>query len=271
MEAFTIFSLLLFAISLSSSQEIRLAGHGSNIRQGRVEIFFEGRWGTICDDDWDLADADVVCRQFGYAEGAVAACTMMSCGFPRPNDFGEGSGPIWLDNVRCVGTEERITDCPANPIGDQNCMHFEDAGVICKGDRGAEIRLAGEGSTNSQGRVEILHNGLWGTICDDQWGKGDADVVCKQLGFAESNYIYAYSTDSTADDTQETDTTDTTTDDTQETDSTDNDTVDSGWRPQKRQEDLASDVKREEALVAAMEQAEVMRALSDLMRDLRRK
>ncbi|XP_063969890.1 scavenger receptor cysteine-rich type 1 protein M130-like isoform X4 [Lytechinus pictus] len=224
MEAFTIFSLLLFAISLSSSQEIRLAGHGSNIRQGRVEIFFEGRWGTICDDDWDLADADVVCRQFGYAEGAVAACTMMSCGFPRPNDFGEGSGPIWLDNVRCVGTEERITDCPANPIGDQNCMHFEDAGVICKGDRGAD------------------------------------------------------STDSTADDTQETDTTDTTTDDTQETDSTDNDTVDSGWRPlrggglpKKRQEDLASDVKREEALVAAMEQAEVMRALSDLMRDLRRK
>nr|XP_054774441.1 neurotrypsin-like isoform X2 [Lytechinus pictus] len=271
MEAFTIFSLLLFAISLSSSQEIRLAGHGSNIRQGRVEIFFEGRWGTICDDDWDLADADVVCRQFGYAEGAVAACTMVSCGFPRPNDFGEGSGPIWLDNVRCVGTEERITDCPANPIGDQNCMHFEDAGVICKGDRGAEIRLAGEGSTNSQGRVEILHNGLWGTICDDQWGKGDADVVCKQLGFAEgattftvrsetfgpgSGPIWLDDVNCNGDELSVTscpandigvencrhyedagvickDTTDTTTDDTQETDSTDNDTVYGGWRPRE--------------------------------------
>lgn len=47
--------------------------------------------------------------------------------------FGQGAGSIWLDNVNCVGTEGRLADCPANPIGSHNCAHSEDAGVRCPG------------------------------------------------------------------------------------------------------------------------------------------
>ena len=46
--------------------------------------------------------------------------------------FGQGSGPIQLDDVNCVGTESMLGDCPANPIGNNDCTHFEDAGVGCQ-------------------------------------------------------------------------------------------------------------------------------------------
>ena len=46
--------------------------------------------------------------------------------------FGQGSGPIHLDNVQCSGTEQRLVACPANPVGDHDCRHHEDAGVRCQ-------------------------------------------------------------------------------------------------------------------------------------------
>ena len=44
----------------------------------------------------------------------------------------DGTGQIWLDNVQCRGTEARLIDCPANPLGNHNCAHIEDAGVRCQ-------------------------------------------------------------------------------------------------------------------------------------------
>ena len=98
---------------------IRLVdGIGSH--EGRVEIYHDGMWGTVCDDGWDLQDATVVCQQLGYpsAEEAVSL-------------FGGGSGPIWLDEVSCIGTEVELTQCDHNGFGIEDCSHFEDAGVRC--------------------------------------------------------------------------------------------------------------------------------------------
>lgn len=91
---------------------------------GRVEICHDNDWGTVCDDLWDINDARVVCRQLGYTDLSQVAITVLG-------NVPDGTGQIWLDNVRCTGNELRLTDCPANPFGSHNCIHSEDAGVIC--------------------------------------------------------------------------------------------------------------------------------------------
>ena len=100
--------------------------------------------------------------------------------------FTIGAGQIWLDDVQCRGTETRLIDCPANPLGIHNCGHIEDAGVRCPTlcTQGA-IRL--QGGTNTQGRVEVCNNNVWGTVCDDSWDITDARVVCRQLGLPSSS------------------------------------------------------------------------------------
>eukprot|EP00057_Strongylocentrotus_purpuratus_P016533 XP_011671007.1 PREDICTED: neurotrypsin-like [Strongylocentrotus purpuratus] len=150
---------------------LRLAGSGSSANQGRVEVYANKQWGTVCDDYWGQNDANVVCRQLGFIGAS---------GFKRKAEtFGVGTGAILLDNVNCVGNEASIMDCPMNDIGDEDCTHSEDAGVICR----VPVRLAGSGSSANQGRVEVYAEGQWGTVCDDHWGQEDANVVCRQLGF----------------------------------------------------------------------------------------
>lgn len=95
---------------------------GENKKEGRVELFINGQWGTICDDGWTDKDATVICRQLGY-KGPAKARTMAY--------FGEGNGPIHVDNVKCTGNERSLADCIKQDIGRHNCRHSEDAGVIC--------------------------------------------------------------------------------------------------------------------------------------------
>ena len=100
---------------------VRLAGGGSD-NEGRVEVYHNGTWGTVCDDGWDITDANVVCQQLNYS-GAISALGEAY--------FGAGSGPIHYDDVTCNGTEARLADCSNLGIGIHNCGHSEDAGVRC--------------------------------------------------------------------------------------------------------------------------------------------
>ncbi|KFP17615.1 Macrophage receptor MARCO, partial [Egretta garzetta] len=95
---------------------IRIAGGG---RRGRVEIFHQGSWGTICDDGWSTQDATVVCRMLGYSR-AISTFTAPA-----------GTGKIWLDDVNCSGREYSIFDCAKPDWGVHNCSHNEDAGLEC--------------------------------------------------------------------------------------------------------------------------------------------
>ncbi|XP_009883502.1 PREDICTED: scavenger receptor cysteine-rich domain-containing group B protein [Charadrius vociferus] len=166
--------------------EIRLA-NGPSRCQGRVEILYNGSWGTVCDDDWDIVDANVVCRQLGCGHAIT---------LPAAMTFGQGSGPIFLDNVDCKGREAALSECWSHGWGIHNCYHYEDVAVVCNGD--GSIRLV-SGTDTCQGRVEIFYRGNWGTVCDDDWGLSDASVVCKQVGCGQaldykSNAYFGYGT-----------------------------------------------------------------------------
>ena len=95
--------------------------NGSTKNEGRVELFYQGNWGTVCDDDWDIKDANVICKMLGYPRAIQALPS---------SAFGEGTGDIVLDNVNC-SSEDDIFDCGHNGYLNHNCEHLKDAGVVC--------------------------------------------------------------------------------------------------------------------------------------------
>ena len=121
---------------------MRLAG-SSNAFEGRVEVCNNQAWGTVCDDLWGTPDAQVTCRQLGFSRfGTFLGSTNNSSysllffvhtgavAFGNAR-FGQGTGPITLDNVQCTGNEGRLFDCRNNGLGNHNCIHSEDASVRC--------------------------------------------------------------------------------------------------------------------------------------------
>ena len=94
---------------------------GPDNSAGRVEVFFAGQWGTVCDDEFDDNEANVVCRQLGF-EGGEAR----TAGF-----FGSGWGSILLSELKCEGDESSLLECPRQTYNGM-CDHYEDAGVVCE-------------------------------------------------------------------------------------------------------------------------------------------
>ena len=112
---------LLLHTAFRQSISVRLAD-GSHPAEGRVEVNYNNTWGTVCDEGWDIRDANVVCRMLGYHYAVRARSSAY---------FGEGIGPVWLDNVICDGSENNLTHCSHRGLGVSNCRHDRDAGVVC--------------------------------------------------------------------------------------------------------------------------------------------
>ncbi|KAL1137594.1 hypothetical protein AAG570_009292, partial [Ranatra chinensis] len=184
---------------------------------GNVEVFHNGSWGSICDDEWDTREAEVVCRQLGFKEGALKPT--------HGSQYGQPTNKFLMDNLYCEGDEKRVVDCRFDGWGLNDCSASEAAGVVCNDrllltttvtpsppplgrtkpkfrisghSKGFKLRLVG-GRLPTEGRVEVRTENSgkshWGNICGDGWSLLEAGVVCKHLEFgyalaaAQNNYF----------------------------------------------------------------------------------
>ncbi|CAH0549631.1 unnamed protein product [Brassicogethes aeneus] len=203
---------------------VKLAGT-KHKHKGRVEVSAFGKMGYICDDQFGIREANVVCKELGYNLGAaeVRGNSYYAKDLKKNNTF------YMMDDVDCIGNETSLKDCSFSGWGHHNCLDGEVAGLICKipqekcpnnhwqcrtgnecvpinfvcdglndcsddsdeameiCEAPTEIRLVGP--SQSQGRVEIKHHGVWGTICDDDFNEDAAKVICKQLGFKTASQV----------------------------------------------------------------------------------
>ncbi|XP_030057673.1 lysyl oxidase homolog 2 [Microcaecilia unicolor] len=179
---------------------LRLSGEKRKHNEGRVEVYYNEEWGTVCDDDFSIHAAHVVCRELGYMEALSW--------FPS-SKYGKGEGRIWLDNVNCNGKEETLAACTSNGWGISDCKHTEDVGVVCSGKRIPgfkldkslinhieqlniqieDIRIRPVLSAHrkripvTEGYVEVKDEGSWKQICNIGWTPTDSRVVCGMFGF----------------------------------------------------------------------------------------
>ncbi len=194
----------LALVTLSNAMQngdVRLV-NGPSSNKGRVEFYYNGEWGTLCDDSWNLRDGDVICKQLGF-EGVDRVSYRAS--------YGEGTGPILIDQIDCTSDAQSILDCNHNGWGVHDCKHREDAGLDCKRKAPVKpanlpLRLSCPSSSTCgsckvcadkkfpdpddcfprravEGIVEAYYNNEWRPVSNNGWDMSSANVVCGQLGF----------------------------------------------------------------------------------------
>ncbi|KAJ8407595.1 hypothetical protein AAFF_G00274520 [Aldrovandia affinis] len=188
----------------SDKLKFRLAGYPRKHNEGRVEIFYKGEWGSICDDDFSLANAHVLCRHLGFVSAT---------GWTHSAKYGKGTGKIWLDNVQCTGSEKSIDMCKSRGWGNSDCTHDEDAGVICKDERlpgfldsnviemqveedrveavrlRSVVAIAKKRMPITEGIVEVKYKDGWAQICDLGWTPKNSRVICGLMGFPHERKV----------------------------------------------------------------------------------
>ncbi|NXL62041.1 C163A protein, partial [Chordeiles acutipennis] len=160
----------------TGSRRVRLAG-GTGRCAGRVEVYVNGTWATVCQDTWDLQDATVVCRQLGCGSALAA---------PGAARFGPGLWPPWPDAGGCAGTEASLWGCPV--LSRHSCQRGGGAGAVCS--EHLSVRLVG-GRGRCAGHLEIFYNGTWGRVCANGTSFATAATVCRQLGCGDGGRLAA--------------------------------------------------------------------------------
>ncbi|XP_034384802.1 scavenger receptor cysteine-rich type 1 protein M130-like [Cyclopterus lumpus] len=167
----TMSHLSLSNIEIKCSESVRLV-NGTSLCSGRLEVKSDQSdqsWSSVCEDDFDRQDAEVVCRELGCGVPSVLQGAL----------YGESESPMWTKEFQCEGHESVLLDCrssarntgSAGKAVGLNCSDFTEPD---------EVKLVG-GSNHCVGGLELKHEGNWRPVDIYSWDLVSAAVVCRQL------------------------------------------------------------------------------------------
>lgn len=87
---------------------------------GRIEIFHEGEWGSVCNQEWSSQSSKIACQELGFP-GSVRLTKSL-----------RGLGIIWVDRVQCKGSEKSLLDCSRSIWLPNHCTHWDDVTLQCQ-------------------------------------------------------------------------------------------------------------------------------------------
>ena len=169
---------------------LRLLSASEDDRTGKLEIAHESEWGSVCSKGFTHSSAHIACKSMGMHSGARLGPPTNTSSSPCQEHqlCGDADQTIWLDSVHCKGSESQLSACSRSSWGKAKCTHSDDVMIMCG--EGA-IRLGKEKVYDSgaiSGRLEIFHDGVWGTICYNPHsgnGNATASAACRHLKLPE--------------------------------------------------------------------------------------
>ncbi|XP_059214267.1 scavenger receptor cysteine-rich type 1 protein M130-like [Centropristis striata] len=167
-------SSLLF-VHLTCSDSVRLE-NGSSLCSGRLVVKSNQsnhQWSSVCEDDFDRQDAEVVCRELGCGAPSVLQGAL----------YGEGEAPMLTREFQCGGNESSLLDCRSSDSAARSCSPGKAVGLTCS----EPVRLVG-GISRCAGYLEVKQ-GDWKGVSEFRWTLKEADVTCRELDCGSALYI----------------------------------------------------------------------------------
>ncbi|XP_051237122.1 scavenger receptor cysteine-rich type 1 protein M130-like [Dicentrarchus labrax] len=158
----------LYILNLTCSDSVRLVD-GTSPCSGRLEVKSDQSnqwWSSVCEDDFDQQDAEVVCRELGCGAPSVLQGAL----------YGEVEAPMWTKEFQCGGHESALLDCRSSGSARNTCSPGKAVGLTCSD----SVRLVG-GDSRCAGTLELKHNGDWRPVRGLGWTLKRANVVCRNL------------------------------------------------------------------------------------------
>ncbi|TDH15420.1 hypothetical protein EPR50_G00031040 [Perca flavescens] len=166
----TKYSTSLSNLEITCSDSVRLV-NGTSLCSGRLEVKSNQStqsWSSVCEDDFDLQDAEVVCRELGCGAPSVLQGAL----------YGDMEAPVWTKDFQCRGHESALLDCDSS---DRNtCSSGKAVRLTCS--EPDDVRLSG-GASSCAGTPEMKQQGQWRPVTDwdTEWDQKLSSAVCKRL------------------------------------------------------------------------------------------